>query len=161
MNDLMLQILTAVAGVLSALVACLAVFWGPKKAAETVRDQIKAELVSKNRQAWINAVRDSITEFLAALQLEQLSVPHRGESEEGIHRVMREFTRVRLLLNPAEKDHQQLVAEMRNTIAAIDLKSPGQAANVSSKDLFDVSDRAIELAQVVLKREWNRVKVGE
>ena len=56
--------------------------------------------------------------------------------------------KIRLLINPKEEDHRKLVALVQEAISlVVDGKSASQLR-------MDIS----ALAQVVLKREWERVK---
>jgi hypothetical protein len=68
------------------------------------------------------------------------------------------FYATKLRFNPNEEDHQELSLQL-DEIYCI-----AEAHNRSTKHYGDTEiacDAAVTLAQAILKREWERVKVGE
>jgi len=59
-----------------------------------------------------------------------------------------------LYINPNEKDHAQLVAQVRKMESALSSGSNQKTDN----EFWEAHRAAIELSHTILKREWDRVK---
>jgi hypothetical protein len=119
----------------------------------------KEQKTSEFRQAWIDALRNDLSELISiALQIgDEILVRHkRDESTQAIQAHLRtkesEFqrleackTRIRLRLNP--KEHQVLLDAVK--------------AMSDPSDHDTKSEALIAESQRVLKAEWKRVKRGE
>ena len=100
----------------SSVTALVAVIVGPIVTVYGTKKQIKYSVVSSNRQQWINRLRDEIASFVQevrhvpsaysanAIRLEQAIAKH-GE-------ITLKQEVVKLLLNPNEADHQELLKLM-------------------------------------------------
>src|SRR5476649_1962847 len=81
------------------------------------RQQFKANVISSNRQTWINTLRDTISEYQSCASVMSILIGKEKiheviDSNEFRERVARlEFLRskIQLLINPNEADHQKLV----------------------------------------------------
>jgi hypothetical protein len=163
---------------ISAATALVAVFVGPivtlwiarrqiqvslrqiETSADVANRQIRASVVSNNRQQWINTLRDTIADFIA----KQVMVRTRNEksfanddSFPRMEEMLRLAYKIQLLINPTEKDHAELVElifDMANTVSRT---SP----RPKEFDLNRIVQRVVDLSQAILKREWDRVKCGE
>lgn len=124
-------------------------------AKEQVSREIAATVLSANRQAWINDLRNTIANFIVSVyQLKLFLTQHPDERDfESMSKATSEawlhLSRLKLLVNPNEQDHKELI--------------------VLSHVFFDsVKDRSIDeklverdlmiKGQIILKREWERVK---
>jgi len=128
-------------------------------AAAIARRQINATLVSGNRQAWIDKLRDAIAEYQAALRSLGFQGGHTYDRTADVDRrqsAMLLRARVALFINPTEPDHQQLMALMDKGLA-----SAYTAGAAASQESEDTQAAITETAQRILKREWERVKAGE
>ncbi len=154
---------------LSLLVAALAVFVGPiaswsitkrqiRASSKLVSDQILSSLEASNkqiiapmRQAWINNLRDLLAELIScALHYYVAGFEDRTDME--YQRISLLESKVILMLNAEEDDHQHLQKLVREMINAIEYKK-GQ------KSLFpDLHNEVTVLSRVILKREWDRIK---
>ena len=150
--------------VISALSALCAILLAPLISLYTVKRQIGVSVLSNNRQAWINALRDSISEFVTLISF--VHVGNYGgksgdqqflEKQQILEKMERAFlleSKIQLMLNPKEDDHNSLIAlirEARCTAVTDD-------ADRNSKKWKELHDKLIPLAQRILKREWGRVK---
>lgn len=135
----------------------------------------RVEIVSKNRQDWINSLRDTLAEFIAAslsmVELVKLSKSTHSDAKAagvtGINNHLVEInfklqqertscarlmSKIALLSNPTEPDFIQLlnaVNELRN------------AADKSKESVDTEVNQLISISQKILKNEWNRVKNAE
>lgn len=144
---------------ITAVTALTAVIISPVGAIYIARKQIRASVISTNRQVWINSLRNTIADYLAkqAIVRNLNRLQHAdGDSLSRIEDTVRLAGQIELLMNPNESDHAELVklvCDMTNSLNAQD------EANKN----FDVEhrERVVTLSQAILKREWNRVKRGD
>ena len=73
---------------------------------------------------------------------------------EKLQRLVLAQSKIRLLMNPAEADHQRLCQAI--DVALGHLKSDAALEAESAADIEAIT----ALAQAILKREWRRVKAG-
>lgn len=154
---------------LSLFVAALAVFVGPiiswsiakrqiRAASLLARDQIRSSLEASNkqiiapmRQAWINNLRDVLSE-LTSSALHYYVSGFEDRTEKEYQRVTLLESKVWLMLNAKEDDHQRLEVLIRKMIAAIQYEK-------GKEDEFpDLHIEVVALSRTILKREWDRVK---
>jgi hypothetical protein len=157
-----------VISLVSACTALVASIAGPVVTLLVARRQIKANVLSANRQKWIEALREAIAELLSLLvaalvvksQWKERWDSGRGALHEDralldkLQRMVLTQSKVRLLTNPTEPDHQKLVATIE--AALLRLRAEGTDNAATEADIL----RITELAQSILKREWLRVKHG-
>ncbi len=119
---------------------------------------------SQNRQNWINELCDTIAALIENLPLpdDYLEVKQsKGKEYFRLH------GKLELLINPHEKDHRALMAMIRHVYGypevAIDaiprrkLKLEGLDPR-ENDDFGKLKSRIVRLSNVMLKREWERVK---
>lgn len=144
-----------------AATALIAVVVGPLVTIYVARKQFRAEVLSHNRQGWINAVREHIAKIITLIE----HIHRWHEQEDGDPNALNlkheELSlleeRLALLLNPAEADHSELLELVSLGIAAV---SAGES--VGSYQEIRGHERTIRTkTQGILKREWERVKRGK
>jgi hypothetical protein len=149
--------LTAIATALAATLI------SPFVSVYVARRQIRASLVSANRQAWINALRDDLSELFQILEALFILRPGTLSGEEEIKHLMERGSRVQLLtnrirlrLNPQEKPSNELLRLIGRLGDLSRLRPPRDG-----RDEFEgVMESAISQSQEILKAEWMRVKAG-
>jgi hypothetical protein len=146
----------AIAALASAATALAAVIITPILSYLNARKQIRANLVSANRQAWINALRDELSELFELLTWRFHLRPGTYSGEEGFRYEAEKRSRIRLLtnkvrlrLNPNESDAQVLLGHLAT------LQSSEES------DFNELMEKAVSKSQDILKAEWKRVKKGE
>lgn len=132
----------------------------------------KAEAVARSRQNWINSLRSEISHLLSvtheiySLAYDVKALRIQGEAAEAIQESWREHreksdrfyafvakarfhvSNIQLHLNPGESDSRELQKQ-------IDLLVANAYEN---KRIADQVDEIIKISQVILKKEWVRVK---
>lgn len=129
----------------------------------------KDQKVSEFRQAWIDALRDDLSEVVATVDaltsLYRLKIidghSHERllafweERSDDLHRIGTSYHRLILRLNP--KEHQKIIGKLERLMSVMlsyqkVLDEPGVDALIKG---------LVAEGQVVLKAEWKRVKRGE
>ncbi len=145
-----------VLAILSAATALFAVVLGPLVSLWAARRQSRVVVLSANRQAWINTLRDLLAECMAIsafIHIADWSERKQSEFDEKMERFALVISKIRLMLNPNEQDHQRLnemLAELMKSLRSLKEKDPVKGAQLM-KDF-------VPLSQTILKREWERVK---
>jgi hypothetical protein len=153
----------------SALTAMIASIAGPLVNTRIATTEFKANVLSVNRQKWIDTLRDLIatlnSQFLIAAALRQTLAEPTGmviardpELLRRVENLLRTVAKIELMLNPLEQDHQQLNVLMKEGIDQLRLPSPDHDVEERIENL---SRDIVQVSQTILKREWLRVKRGE
>lgn len=137
-------------------IAFLALFIAPLVNARNSKRQVIAPM----RQAWINALRDKISEFISIASISRLHVCANDSASEEIKKESQKedrerYARLKLLIasvelhiNPSEENHKNLVKQMRDIIKGYH----------DNKDIRDRVNSLLKLGQKVLKEEWEVTK---
>jgi ABC-type oligopeptide transport system ATPase subunit len=149
--------------VVSAVTALVAVIVGPLVSIFVAKNQINASVVSANRQTWINRLRDELATLVGIVH--HLPSAHANEtvstdsaiSEYG--RFVEKFQVIKLLINPKEADHQELIRLIESADKKIIESIIKKQASAS--EFETAGKRIVDQSQIVLKREWERVKKGK
>ena len=150
----------------NAMIASIA---GPLVSTRIARIEFKANVLSVNRQKWIESMRDLVaslnSQLLIAAALRQtleeptgIVIARDSELLKRVENLLRTVSKIELMLNPLENDHQQLKALMSEAVDHLRSPPPGE----SIEDRIEVISRDItQVLQGILKHEWLRVKRGE
>lgn len=148
-----IAVISAVTALLAVLLSLLVSLWAAQR-------QSRVTVLSANRQAWINTLRDLIAEYISITGL-----MHAGdwssrteiEFDQKMERLALLSAKVRLMLNPKEEDHQRLGQLLGDLL----LTMGGRAATGDKRDAKrarTLVEELVPLSQSILKREWERVK---
>lgn len=156
-NQESIQLLSVVVALTAVIVGPLISLYVAKKQIESsmaVADlQARANVVSKNRQDWINTLRTEIAGFIAsATMILPMLVTQRDslEMHKLLSKLALHLAKTKLLINPEEDDHRILVRKMEEVANHV-LNFKGQP--------HDLTSELVGLAQKVLMSEWRRVKI--
>lgn len=150
----------------NAMIASIA---GPLVSTRIARIEFKANVLSVNRHKWIETMRDLVasltSQLLIAAALRQtleeptsIVITRDSELLKRVENLLRTVSKIELMLNPLEKDHQQLKASMSEAVDQLRSLPAGE----SIEDRIEAISRdIIQLSQAILKREWVRVKRAE
>ena len=143
----------------AAITALLAVVLGPLVSLAVAQKQARVAVLSNNRQAWINSLRDNISEFYAAITYVHITdwKEHPAkELNDKVERVLYLEWKIKLMLNPVEADHQKLIELLIAGRRTVSGARKGKAE--SGEAWMKATEALLPLAHEVLKREWVRVK---
>ena len=130
-----------------------------KKQTELSKNEIKIEVLSKNRQAWINKLRDEISKFIGLSYsiiyqrriLNSLAKDNNyifKEIATNLVKLEEVKYKIYLLINPNENNNNKMI----NILDLIgDKVSENQTIN-------DEVSQLVNISQIILKNEWERVK---
>jgi hypothetical protein len=143
----------------SATTALAAVVLSPLVAMWAAERQSRVAVLSANRQSWINALRDLIAECMSIsglIHLADWSSRPQAEYDAKMERLSFLIAKIRLMLNPKEEDHQRLTELLGELLKSMKgLKAQG---NKDSAAGARAVRELVPLSQIILKREWERVK---
>lgn len=146
--------------VISATTALLAVVVGPWIAYKVAILQIRSTVISTNRQAWIDSLREDVAEFANIVCV----IGYHGQMtsvEDGHARIARierasyYYQKICLRLNPMESSHLEF-SRLLESLTSLALKSDGAECQLAEA-VAEVHSKARE----ILKNEWERVKRGD
>jgi len=132
---------------------------------ETIKDQISTSLriaeldfrktvLSSNRQAWINELRDLVSDLISLF--DSISLRVNSVQHSDYQKILFLITKIELMLNP-EKDSEFIKSVLNLQKALIDLK----LEKITYKEALEELRTVKEMTKVTLKTEWERVKKGE
>jgi|SRR5579862_4516485 hypothetical protein len=160
MNQLTITMLTAT----SALIASVA---APIFSATVARWQIRATVISNNRELWIVALRDALSEYIA-VATSAAAIEHAlSDDIETIVHANRDFRRTvermllvksKILLMTDSKGPTN--AALRDGVEALYVAIVSKQA-LALAEWQDKISAITELGHLVLRAEWARVKRGD
>lgn len=144
----------------SAITALCSVLLGPLVSMWVVDKQTRVSVLSGNRQAWINSLRDQISEFVALM-----ASVHSGnwtkrtakELDDELKQFILVGSKIKLMLNFKEEDHlklSNLISEVAEKLGSTDSSKKAEYRSRS----VEIAMEIVPLSQSILKREWVRVK---
>ena len=156
-------------GLVSACTALVASILGPVVTLSVARRQFNANVLSANRQRWIESLRDLLAELISLFVLAGVLRSTWKQTWDGglgpvaadaavrdkLERLVLVTSKIRLMINPNEADHQALYRAIETALQRF--KSDGALREADSHADVETITR---LAQAILKREWQRVKLG-
>jgi hypothetical protein len=154
-------------GVLSACTALIATIIGPLVALSVARRQFIATAVSGNRHRWIENLRNQLAELISLLAMALVvksKWKDRWESGRGplsdpallekYEHIVLAQSQIQLLINPGDADHRRLAE-------AIDAATQRlRSEQAPDAEIEGDIQTIVKLGQAILKREWQRVKLG-
>ena len=151
---------------ISACTALVASILGPLVTIYVARSQIAANVLSVNRQKWIEHFRDLVASLVAQLaaaagllegvdEAARRSFGHDRELLARVENLVLTVTKIRLMLNPLEQDHQNLFATMHAAVAVLRVPRP---IDELEPEVEAYVESIVTQTQAILKREWIRVK---
>ncbi len=121
-------------------------------------------VLSGNRQAWINTLRDAISEYIAmcntySIKLDQIKSKGKEAAQNADTSDLKEILRLEfkivLMVNSNEEDSKQLINQLGLYTKALF----GEPAIMQEPE--SIQQSIVEITKTILKKEWERVKKGE
>jgi len=152
----------------SACTALVASVVGPIVTLSVARRQFNANVLSANRQKWIETLRDLLAELISLLVAALvIKSGWKDKWDKGLglintdraflaklERIVLVQWKIRLLINPTESDHRELYDTIATALKRLQSEKSHDAE--TEADIESIT----KLGQSILKREWERVKRG-
>ena len=152
----------------SASTALVASIVGPFITLKVARRQFNATVISASRQKWMETMRDTLSELIALINTALIVRSNwkdkwdRGRGPlnadpamlEKFAHIVHAQSKIELLTNPTDTDHQLLCAAIETAISR--LRAEESLESETQSDIREIT----RLGQSILRREWQRVKVG-
>ncbi|MDB5482969.1 MAG: hypothetical protein JWO83_4022 [Caulobacteraceae bacterium] len=153
---------------ITALTALVASILGPLVTLSVARHQFRANVLSTNRQKWIDTFRDRLADLLSVMNAAQViksasAGPWRGgagaardnpELAEKLEKTFMAIAQIQLLTKPLETDHQALNDAIAAAVAYL------QDDALLESDLAGRLTEITRLGRGIIRSEWTRVKRG-
>jgi hypothetical protein len=160
MDALAIAFVTACTALVSAVV-------GPLVSYVVARRQIRASVISSNRERWTEALRDSVAEYVALVLSASLVKQAMGRdalkamSEDHallqiVERTILIKNKIMLMTNPNESRYAELCNVVEATYQTLISDDPEVHAKIHTD-----SEAITRAGREVLKAEWARVKRGD
>jgi len=161
------EFITLLVAAISAFSALFGVGIGSFCSYYISRQQIKATVLSGNRQQWINTLRDCIADFQTKARIAIVEADlanHKQTSmaanlmnhDKAMKTICFLSNKIALLVNTDETDHANLISRIK------DLESHCIDGDPGDREKESMLQEAITtIGQKILKREWERVKKGK
>lgn len=134
--------------IISALVGGIAAWFSAKRAIASERasrTHRSAIEIAGYRQAWIDALRDDLSEFSGLTNVAHVD----NVTPENIERVSILCMRIQFRMNRDDPDYHDLMKILHGSVEAYFLKKPFRETGIAPNG---------PIAQQILKREWERLK---
>jgi hypothetical protein len=153
----------------SACTALVASILGPFVTVAVAKRQIAANVISTNRHKWIGELRDMVAELISLISAVVIvrsgwkgpwnrglaAIEENSRLIEKFERIMLVQWKIRLLLNPNEAQDMELHDSIMSAFHGLQDEAWDEQAMLANVE------KITRLAQVILKREWQRVKAGD
>lgn len=141
--------------------------------AKNLRDQSRSECLARNRQEWINTLRSELANFISTsndvytlslyvneesaisgdTEAKQIESARRFDNKQAefyskLSRARLHLSNIQMHVNPAEQDSIELLHNLELLISAC----------IHSRPIYQHTQDVIKWSQVILKKEWVRVK---
>ena len=152
---------------ITASTALVASVMGPIVTLNVARRQFRANVISTNRQKWIDTFRDRVSELLSLMNAAQLIKRHSADVWRGgvgpaaslgvtdkFEKAFMALSEIRLLTNPLDTEHQLLNDALAAALAHL------QHDELRDEELESSIEDVIALGRTIIRHEWARVKRG-
>ena len=158
--EILLAVTALVAVVLSPAITFIVTRYTVKNQLDIAKRQIHSQTVSASRQAWIDALRNDVAEYMSLITRASVRP---SELPGMLPEIVMLQMRVQLRLNRSEKLHSDLANRMAGAASGIRKYSAddSEAMAQSVKRLTDDIAVIEKLTSSIVKQEWDRIKEGE
>ena len=151
----------------SAMTALTAAVLSPMVSLLVTRMQIRATVISNNRERWIEALRDAVAEYVAVLLTASMvkQAAERDPLQEVrehrdllpiVERVVMMKSKIMLMINPSDQRYAALCEKVE---ASYELLASDSLVSVPA--MRAQANEVTRLGAYVLRTEWARVKRGD
>ena len=151
----------------TASTALISAVTGPLVSYIVARRQIRASVISNNRERWTEALRDSVAEYVALLLSASMVKQNIGQNPvkaviadhallDIVQRIILVKNKIMLMADPNESRYSQLCEVVEATYQALMSDDPEAFAKIPTN-----AEAITQAGREVLRAEWTRVKRGD
>jgi hypothetical protein len=151
----------------TACTALIAGVAGPLVSVIVARQQIRASVISNNRERWAETLRDAVAEYVALALSASLAkqATRAGHSRrmgvdgallQTAERIVLVKNKIMLMTNPNEGGHAELCQAIEVIYSALASDQPRSLTKMRAD-----AETVTHAGRAVLKAEWARVKRGD
>lgn len=120
---------------------------------EVAKLQIHSNVISQNRQKWVDALREDLSAFVTELEVIKEKIRNSTSTPTNLQELSKGlflvYNRLRFRLNPDKQDHVDIIKCMENILS-----------DVTASDVRAKSENLVLLGQRLIRKEWVRIKSG-
>lgn len=159
-----------ISAILIALLGVLANYMISKRtqaaAKNTIERQFSLSLYSSNRQAWINSVRETLSELLTQCSLLNIAIQSNDKNgrASAFEKVAFRRNQLRLFLSPLIEKHKNVLENLVELINLIDrhqLNSEIPMEQYDNLKILKCQDKLVESGRIMLYDEWNKIQEAQ
>ena len=153
---------------ITATTALVASVMSPFVTLRVARRQFRANVISSNRQRWIETFRGRLSELLSLINAAQVIKRHSIDSWKGglgpvqsnpgltekFERAHMALAEIQLLTNASDAEHQRLSHALAAALGHL------QHDELRDGELAGSIEDVIALGRTIIRHEWGRVKRG-
>lgn len=153
---------------ITATTALVASIMSPFVTLMVARRQFRANVISSNRQKWIEAFRSRLSELISLMNAAQVIKRHSIESWRGglgpvqanldltekFERAYMALAEIKLLTNASDGEHRRLNEALAMALGHL------QHDELREDELAASVEDIITLGRTIIRHEWGRVKRG-
>jgi hypothetical protein len=146
--DHQLLVTLVVTPIVAAVVGAAATWYSGRRnllAARTERMHQAAVEIARYRQAWIDSLRDDLSEYAGIIAMTYIGAP----PVERAERIAMLAMRIRMRMNRDDPDYQRLTEVLSRDLERFLL---------GKRDEQEEGEALVPVSQLILKREWERLK---
>ena len=151
----------------AATTALVSAITGPAVSYAVARRQIRASVISNNRERWTEALRDSVAEYVALVLSASIVKQEMGQDPlkavtadhdllQLVQRIILVKSKIMLMTNPSDRRYSELCDQIEATYQALTSDDSQTVAKIHAG-----SEAITRAGREVLRVEWARVKRGD
>lgn len=128
--------------------------------------QFNSTLKTKNRQDWINDVRNSISEFISNsikinIEFQDPGPDNQQKIKDTHEKITYNRAKLRMMLNPDKTLHNNVLASMDALMEVYDLHNAVYRSKVGTYDNFkfkNAADKLVDDGRILSYNEWQKIQ---
>ena len=122
---------------------------------DTTLTQFKATIGTKNRQDWINELRNTLSEYLTySTKLTPDSSNTEEERKKCVEKVYQTKFKIELMINPEKEEQKELMGKVENILKVIVKKKE----DYKLEDIQNARMECVKAARKLFDLHWRKIK---
>ncbi|WP_400076355.1 hypothetical protein [Winogradskyella sp. R77965] len=122
---------------------------------ESTLTQFKATVATKNRQEWINELRDTLSQYLSyTIMMIQEDSFSEDDKRSYLDKIYQTKFKIELMTNPEKKEHKALMDAVNKMILVVNQNKD----EIEINDLKSARQEFIITSRKIFIHNWNKIK---